>query len=196
MSIKSFFSHDSSIIDSGAKIGKDTKIWHWTHISSASIIGDNCIIGQNVYIGNNVSIGNNVKIQNNVSIYDSVIIEDDVFCGPSCVFTNVINPRAFIERKNQFKTTLVKQGATIGANATIVCGNTLGRYSFIGAAALVNNDILSHALVIGVPAKQIGWVCFCGCTLQPNISDLKKLLCDCGKIFLLENNNIVELLNA
>lgn len=158
--------HESAYVDEGVEIGNKTRIWHFTHIMKNAKIGKNCSIGQNVNIGSKAIIGNNVKIQNNVSVYDDVILEDDVFCGPSMVFTNVINPRAFIERKDQYKTTLVKKGAAIGANATIVCGVTLGEYCFIGAGAVVTKDVKKYALMVGVPAKQIGWVCKCGVTLK------------------------------
>jgi len=163
--------HETAIIDEGASIGKNTKIWHWTHICKDAAIGENCSFGQNVYVANDVKIGNNVKVQNNVSIYDSVILEDDVFCGPSMVFTNVINPRASIERKNEYKKTLVKKGASIGANATIICGVEIGQYAFIAAGAVVTKDVEAHALVAGVPAKQIGWVDGKGNTVdtQPTI---------------------------
>ncbi|HPP16557.1 MAG TPA: DapH/DapD/GlmU-related protein, partial [Dictyoglomaceae bacterium] len=159
---KKYFVHESSYIDEDVKIGEGTKIWHFSHILKGSKIGRNCVLGQNVMVGPNVKIGNNVKIQNNVSVYEKVEIEDDVFCGPSMVFTNVINPRAFIERKHEFRKTLVKKGATIGANATIVCGVTIGEYALVGAGAVVTKDVPPYALVVGVPARQIGWVCKCG----------------------------------
>ncbi len=150
--------HPSSIIDPGAIIGEGTKIWHFSHIMPKAIIGKNCNIGQNVFIGDDVIIGDNVKIQNNVSLYTGVIIEDDVFLGPSCVFTNVINPRSEVNRKMDYKQTIVKKGASIGANATIVCGNKLGEYCFVGAGAVVTKDVMPYALVTGNPAKQIGWI--------------------------------------
>jgi UDP-2-acetamido-3-amino-2,3-dideoxy-glucuronate N-acetyltransferase len=153
-----YFIHESAIVDNGAVIGDGTKVWHWTHISSGSVIGKDCSIGQNVYVANDVTIGNKCKIQNNVSLFDSVHIEDEVFCGPSMVFTNVINPRSTIERKDEYKTTLVKKGSSIGANVTIVCGVTLGTYCFIGAGAVVTKDVEPYALMAGVPAKRIGWV--------------------------------------
>ena len=156
--MNNFFAHNTSIIDEGASIGSDSKIWHWTHISSGARIGQSCTIGQNVYIASKVIIGNNCKIQNNVSVYDSVIIEDNVFCGPSMVFTNVYNPRANVDRKHEYLKTTVKCGATIGANATIVCGVTLGEYCFIGAGAVVTKDVEPFALMAGVPAKKIGHV--------------------------------------
>lgn len=154
----SYFKHETAIVDEGAQIGSGCRIWHWTHICPQTFIGKDCSFGQNVYVGNNVTIGNNCKIQNNVSVYDNVILEDDVFCGPSMVFTNVYNPRAAIVRKNEYKTTLVKKGATIGANATIVCGVVLGENSFIAAGAVINRDVKAFALMAGVPAKQIGWM--------------------------------------
>ena len=152
------FVHKTAIIDEGAEIGNGTKIWHWTHISSNAFIGESCSFGQNVFVGNNVKIDNNVKVQNNVSIYDNIVIEDNVFCGPSMVFTNVINPRSEINRKNEYKKTIIRKGATLGANCTIVCGNVIGQYSFVGAGALVSKNIKPFSLVVGVPAVQIGWM--------------------------------------
>ena len=159
---KNYYAHESSYIDEHVKIGEGTKIWHFSHILKNTEIGINCIIGQNCMIGPDVKIGNGCKIQNNVSIYKGVELEDYVFCGPSCVFTNVLTPRAFIERKHEFKKTLVKKGATIGANATIVCGNTIGEYAMIGAGAVITTDVENYALYTGVPAKRSGWVCKCG----------------------------------
>lgn len=150
--------HDSAIVDPGARIGADTRIWHFVHVSAGATIGSDCTLGQNVYIGNRVVIGNNVKIQNNVSVYDNVTLEDDVFCGPSMVFTNVHNPRSAVTRKDEYRDTLVRRGATLGANCTIVCGVSIGRYAFVGAGALVNSDVPDFALVVGVPARQIGWM--------------------------------------
>jgi len=161
--------HESAYIDDGAVIGENTKIWHYSHVMKNAVIGRSCSVGQNVFVGSRGVIGNNVKIQNNVSIYDDVIIEDDVFCGPSCVFTNVINPRSFIERKNEYKKTYIKKGASIGANATIVCGVTLGKYSFIGAGSVVTRDVPDNALAYGSPAKIKGWVCECGIKLDNNL---------------------------
>jgi UDP-2-acetamido-3-amino-2,3-dideoxy-glucuronate N-acetyltransferase len=152
-----YYAHPSAIIDPGAKIGKGTKIWHFCHIWSEAVIGERCSLGQNVYVGK-ARVGNGVKIQNNVSVYDEVEIEDDVFCGPSMVFTNVFNPRAAISRKHEYRKTLVKKGATIGANATIICGVTLGEYCFIGTGAVVNRDVKPYALMLGVPARQAGWM--------------------------------------
>ena len=150
--------HPSAIVDEGAQLGAGTRVWHFVHVCSGARIGAGCSLGQNVFVGNDVVIGNNVKIQNNVSVYDAVTLEDDVFCGPSMVFTNVYNPRSAVARKAEYRRTLVKQGATIGANATIVCGNTVGRYAFIGAGAVVQKDVPDYALMVGVPARQIGWM--------------------------------------
>jgi UDP-2-acetamido-3-amino-2,3-dideoxy-glucuronate N-acetyltransferase len=150
--------HETAIIDDGAQIGTDTRVWHWVHICSGAVIGDKCSLGQNVFIGNRVVVGNNVKIQNNVSVYDNVTLEDDVFCGPSMVFTNVYNPRSAVTRKDEYRDTVVKIGATLGANCTIVCGVTIGKYAFVGAGSVVNKDVPDFALVVGVPAKQIGWM--------------------------------------
>ena len=161
----SFFVHESSYADDGCVIGEGTKVWHFCHIMPGAVIGKKCSIGQNVNIGSRAILGNNCKIQNNVSIYDDVILEDDVFCGPSMVFTNVINPRAFVERKNEYKKTLLKRGATIGANATVVCGNTIGKYAMVGAGAVVTHDIPDYALVFGSPARIKGWICECGVKL-------------------------------
>lgn len=186
-----YFVHPTSIVDKNVKIGKGTKIWLFSHILSNSTIGENCNIGQNVMIGPDVKIGNRCKIQNNVSVYPGVTLEDEVFCGPSCVFTNVINPRAFIERKDEFRPTLVKKGASIGANATIVCGHTIGRYALIGAGAVITRDVPDYALMVGVPARQIGWVCRCGTTLK---SSAKTLNCpSCGNSYQLKENNIVPI---
>lgn len=162
MSDSEIFVHETAIIDNGAILGAGCKVWHWTHICSGARIGKNCSFGQNVFVGNRVRIGNNTKIQNNVSVYDNVILEDDVFCGPSMVFTNVYNPRASVSRKDEYRDTLVKKGATIGANATIVCGVEIGAFSFIGAGAVVNNNVKPHALMVGVPAQQKGWVSHMG----------------------------------
>ncbi len=161
-----YFVHPSSIVDTGAKIGEGTKIWHFTHIMSDSMIGNNCNLGQNVFIASNVILGNNVKVQNNVSIYEGVICEDDVFLGPSMVFTNVVNPRSHVVRKGEYQTTYVEQGATVGANATIVCGVRIGKYAFIGAGAVVTKNVPAYALVVGNPAKHIGWMSEQGYRLQ------------------------------
>ena len=154
----SYTKHETAIVDVGAQIGAGSRIWHWVHISGGAKIGEKCSFGQNVFVGNNVTIGNNCKVQNNVSIYDNVFLDEDVFCGPSMVFTNVYNPRSAIVRKDEYRNTYVKRGVTIGANATIVCGVTLGEYSFIAAGAVINKDVKPFALMAGVPAKQIGWM--------------------------------------
>ena len=153
-----YFLHETAIVDDDVEIGAQTKVWHFCHVLSGSRVGAGCVLGQNVMVGPRVNIGNGCKIQNNVSLYEAVTLEDDVFCGPSCVFTNVLTPRAFVERKNEFAPTLVRQGATIGANATIVCGLTLGRYCMIGAGAVVTHDVPDYGLVVGNPARTIGWV--------------------------------------
>jgi UDP-2-acetamido-3-amino-2,3-dideoxy-glucuronate N-acetyltransferase len=160
------FVHPTAIVDPGTEIGAGTKVWHFSHISKGCRIGGNNVFGQNVFVADNVKTGDNCKVQNNVSLYKGVVLEDDVFCGPSCVFTNVIDPRAFIEKKAEFKDTLVRRGASIGANATIVCGNTLGRYCLIGSGAVVTHDVPDYALVAGVPARRRGWVCKCGARLD------------------------------
>lgn len=153
-----YSAHPTAIVDEGAQIGDGTRIWHWVHVSAGARIGSDCSLGQNVYVGNDVVIGNNVRIQNNVSVYDAVTLEDDVFCGPSMVFTNVLNPRSAVARKNEYRPTRVCQGATLGANCTIVCGSTVGRHAFVGAGAVVTGDVPDFALVAGVPARQVGWV--------------------------------------
>lgn len=150
--------HPTAIVDDGATLGEGTRIWHWVHVCGGARIGANCSLGQNVFVGNGVVIGDNVKIQNNVSVYDAVTLEDDVFCGPSMVFTNVFNPRAAVVRKSEYRPTLVRRGATLGANSTIVCGTTVGRYAFVGAGAVVTRDVPDYALVVGVPGVQIGWM--------------------------------------
>lgn len=150
--------HPSAIVDSGATIGAGTRIWHWTHVCGGAVIGDHCSLGQNVFVANRVKIGNNVKIQNNVSVYDNVTLEDDVFCGPSMVFTNVVNPRAAVSRKDEYRNTQVKRGATLGANCTIVCGAVIGQYAFVGAGAVVTSDVADFSLVLGVPGRHVGWM--------------------------------------
>jgi len=162
-----YFVHESSYVDEGARIGKGTKIWHFCHVMPGAVIGERCNLGQNVVVMPGTRIGNNVKIQNNVSIYEGVTLEDDVFCGPSCVFTNVLNPRSHVSRKHEYRPTLVKRGGSIGANATIVCGVTLGEYAFIGAGAVVTSDVPAYGLMVGVPARRVGWMCQCGERLLP-----------------------------
>ena len=181
--------HESAIVDEGAQIGNDTRVWHFVHVCGGAQIGEGCSLGQNVFVGNKVTIGNNVKIQNNVSVYDNVHIEDDVFCGPSMVFTNVYNPRSFIERKTEYRDTLVNQGATLGANCTIVCGVTIGKYSLVGAGAVINKDVKPFALMVGVPAKQIGWISKYGEQLDLPLEGNAVATCEhTGEQYLLENN--------
>jgi UDP-2-acetamido-3-amino-2,3-dideoxy-glucuronate N-acetyltransferase len=153
-----YTAHESAVIDTGAQIGEGSRIWHFAHVCAGARIGRNCSLGQGVFVGNDVRIGNNVKIQNNVSVYDAVTLEDDVFCGPSMVFTNVYNPRSAVTRKHEYRATLVRRGATLGANCTVVCGVTVGEYAFVGAGAVVNRDVPAYALMVGVPARQIGWM--------------------------------------
>ncbi len=180
-----YWAHPSAVIDEGARIGSQTRVWHFSHVMGKARVGNNCVIGQNVFIANNVVIGNGVKIQNNVSVYEGVELEDDVFCGPSMVFTNVINPRGAVERKDEFKPTLVRKGATIGANATLVCGVTLGRHSFVGAGAVVTRDVPDFALVTGVPARRTGWMCQCGVKLDPGSGHDRWRCPACGAEYVL-----------
>lgn len=188
---KNVFIHDSSYIDEEVSIGEGTKIWHFSHILSNSKIGNNCSLGQNVVVGPNVNIGNNVKIQNNVSVYDGVTIEDDVFCGPSCVFTNVINPRSSVSRKEEFRKSNIGKGASIGANATIICGNDLGAYCFIAAGATVTKTVPNFAIMAGTPARRIGWMSKAGSRLESD------LVCpiDKSKYFLESENKLIEIDN-
>jgi len=181
------FIHESAYVDDGAQIGADTKVWHFCHVLGGAVIGERCSLGQNVVVMNGVKIGNNVKIQNNVSVYEGVELADDVFCGPSMVFTNVVNPRSHISRKNEFKKTPVGRGATIGANATIVCGVTLGEYAFVGAGSVVTRSVPAYALVVGVPAKRIGWMCQCGERLPDKNPDSCKV---CGTKYKLEGDKL------
>ncbi len=187
-----YFVHESSYVDEGSRIGEGTKIWHFSHIMSDSIIGNNCNIGQNVVISPGVIIGNKVKIQNNVSVYTGVECEEGVFLGPSCVFTNVINPRSLIEKKDEYKKTILKKGASVGANATIICGNNIGRFALIGAGAVVTKNIGDYELVVGNPAKKIGYVCECGERLE-KIENNDEYQCGvCGKIYILKDNILRE----
>ena len=163
--MNNIFIHETAIVDDGAQIGNGTKIWHFCHVMGTAQIGENCVLGQNVFVGNKAVLGNNVKVQNNVSVYEGVVCEDDVFLGPSMVFTNVVNPRSAVNRRKEFKKTLVKKSATIGANATIVCGTTLGEYCFIGAGAVITKDVKPFALMVGIPARQKGWVSRSGAIL-------------------------------
>ena len=186
--------HSSSIVDPGATIGAGTRIWHFAHVCSGAVIGDACSLGQNVFVANRVVIGNGVKIQNNVSVYDNVTLEDDVFCGPSMVFTNVYNPRSAISRKDEYRDTLVKKGATLGANCTIVCGNTIGRYAFVAAGAVVNRDVADYALVIGVPARQVGWMSQAGIRLELPLTGEAEAICpESGLIYRLHNGKVCRL---
>ncbi|NQU53262.1 MAG: N-acetyltransferase [Bacteroidetes bacterium] len=184
------FIHETAIVDKGAKIGEGTKIWHFCHVMGTAQIGENSVLGQNVFVGNNAKLGNNVKVQNNVSVYEGVVCEDDVFLGPSMVFTNVINPRSSVNRKEEFKTTLVKKGTSIGANATVVCGVTLGDYCFIGAGAVITKDVKPFALMVGVPARQQGWVSRAGIVLKED------LICpETGEKYKLANDFLEQINN-
>ncbi|SDH38122.1 acyltransferase [Bacteroides ovatus] len=182
-----YFVHQSSYVDDNVYIGKGTKIWHFCHVQTGAVLGEKCSLGQNVNIGNNVKIGNNVRIQNNVSIYEGVEVEDNVFCGPSCVFTNVTTPRAHFPVGGVYSKTLIKEGASLGANCTVVCGHTVGRSALIAAGAVVTKDVKDYALMAGVPAKQIGWVCECGNRLS------EKLSCSCGRSYTLEGEDLKKL---
>ena len=186
-----YFCHETAIVDSGAQIGTNTRVWHWVHVCKTAVVGENCSLGQNVFVGDNAVVGNRVKIQNNVSIYDGVTLEDDVFCGPSMVFTNVYNPRSKIERKHQYRSTLVKQGATLGANCTIICGNTVGQYAFIGAGSVINKSVPDYALVVGVPGKQIGWMSEYGEQLDlPLKGDMEACCPHTGDVYVLKGNQL------
>lgn len=189
--MSNFQKHESAVIDAGAEIGQGSRVWHFVHVCSGAKIGERCSLGQNVFIGNKVLIGNDVKIQNNVSVYDNVILEDGVFCGPSMVFTNVYNPRSFVERKNEYRNTLVKIGATLGANCTIVCGVTVGAYSFVGAGAVINRDVPDFALMVGVPAKQVGWMSEYGERLPLPLKGNGEALCPhTGAKYVLINDKV------
>lgn len=176
-----FDAHPTAIIDAGASIGAGSRIWHWVHVCAGAVIGERCSLGQNVFVGNRVRLGSNVRVQNGVSIYDDVTLEDDVFCGPSMVFTNVVNPRSHVPRKDEYRPTQVRCGASIGANATIVCGVTIGRYALVGAGSVVTRDVPDFALMVGVPARRKGWVCWCGVQL----SGTGRVKCsDCGRGYI------------
>jgi UDP-2-acetamido-3-amino-2,3-dideoxy-glucuronate N-acetyltransferase len=192
MQKQKFYVHETAVIDAGAQIGAGTKIWHFTHISAASSIGENCNIGQNVFIADDVVLGNNVKVQNNVSVYTGVQCEDDVFLGPSMVFTNVMNPRSGVVRKHAYKKTIVRKGATIGANATILCGIEIGRYAFIGAGAVVTKNVIDYALLTGNPAKQTGWMSEAGCKLFFNTDNIA-VCAETNEKYKLENNIVIKI---
>jgi len=179
--------HPTAIVDEGAQIGAGTRIWHWVHVSAGARIGENCSLGQNVFVANDVTIGNNVKIQNNVSVYDAVHLEDDVFCGPSMVFTNVYNPRSAVSRKDEYRVTRVRRGATLGANCTVVCGVTIGENAFVGAGAVIKTDIPPYALFVGVPARRIGWMCACG----ERLADAGDVTCACGLSYAISDTGCV-----
>jgi UDP-2-acetamido-3-amino-2,3-dideoxy-glucuronate N-acetyltransferase len=183
-STSGYYVHESSYVDEGSRIGEGTKIWHFSHVMSRATIGRDCNVGQNVVVSPDVVIGDNVRIQNNVSIYTGVVLEDDVFCGPSMVFTNVVNPRSHVSRKHEYKPTLVKRGATLGANSTILCGHTIGRYAFIGAGAVVIRDVPDYALVVGSPAHIAGWMCQCGVKLAAGVAAPVDAVCSaCGSAY-------------
>lgn len=188
--------HPSAIVDEGATIGDGSRIWHFVHVSAGARIGRNVSLGQNVFVANDVSIGNDCKVQNNVSLYDAVTLEDGVFCGPSMVFTNVYNPRALVQRKNEYRRTLVKRGATLGANCTIVCGVTIGEYAFVGAGAVINKDVPAFALMVGVPARQIGWMSARGDRLQLPLTGAGQAACaEDGSVYVLEGAVVTRMDN-
>jgi UDP-2-acetamido-3-amino-2,3-dideoxy-glucuronate N-acetyltransferase len=191
---RSYYAHETAVIDTPCEIGEGTRIWHFCHIMPRAKIGANCVLGQNVFVASDVIIGNNVKIQNNVSLYTGVILEDDVFCGPSMVFTNVVNPRSHVSRKSEYQRTLVKRGATLGANSTIVCGTTIGKYAFVGAGAVVTRDVPDYALVVGVPARIVGWMCRCGMRLPFTTADNEEQACcdACGASYIKHGEAVQE----
>ena len=189
----SFYQHETAIVDEGAQIGSDSRVWHFVHVCGGAKIGKGVSLGQNVFVGNKVVIGDHCKVQNNVSVYDNVTLEEGVFCGPSMVFTNVYNPRSLIERKDQYRNTLVKKGATLGANCTIVCGVTIGEYSFVGAGAVINKDVPAYALMVGVPAKQIGWMSEFGEQLDlPLTGNAESVCSQTGAIYRLSGSTVIK----
>lgn len=189
----SFYQHETAIVDDGAQIGEDSRVWHFVHVCSGAKIGKGVSLGQNVFVGNRVIIGDHCKVQNNVSVYDNVVLEEGVFCGPSMVFTNVYNPRSLIERKDQYRDTLVKKGATLGANCTIVCGVTIGAYAFVGAGAVVNKDVPAYALMVGVPAKQIGWMSEFGEQLDLPLQGKVQVTCShTGAVYQLDGTTLTK----
>lgn len=188
-----YYQHPSAIVDDGAQIGDGSRVWHFVHVCSGARIGKGVSLGQNVFVGNKVVIGDNCKVQNNVSVYDNVTLEEGVFCGPSMVFTNVYNPRSLIERKDQYRNTLVKKGATLGANCTIVCGVTIGKYAFVGAGAVVNKDVPAYALMVGVPARQIGWMSEFGEQLDLPLEGQGEVACQhSGARYLLQDRQLLK----
>ena len=185
--------HPTAIVDAGAVLGEGCRVWHWVHISGGAVIGAGCSFGQNVYVGNRVTIGDNVKVQNNVSIYDDVVLEDDVFCGPSMVFTNVYNPRSAVSRKDEYRKTIIRKGATLGANCTIVCGTTIGTGAFVGAGAVINRDVPDYALMVGVPARQAGWMSAFGERLELPLSGEGEVVCPGdGSVYRLEGDRVTR----
>lgn len=189
----SFYQHETAIVDDGAQIGEGSRVWHFVHVCGGAKIGKGVSLGQNVFVGNRVVIGDHCKVQNNVSVYDNVTLEEGVFCGPSMVFTNVYNPRSLIERKDQYRNTLVKKGATLGANCTIVCGVTIGEYSFVGAGAVINKDVPAYALMVGVPAKQIGWMSEFGEQLDLPLTGNAESVCShTGAIYRLSGSTVIK----
>lgn len=189
----SFYQHETAIVDDGAQIGEDSRVWHFVHVCGGAKIGKGVSLGQNVFVGNRVVIGDHCKVQNNVSVYDNVFLEEGVFCGPSMVFTNVYNPRSLIERKDQYRDTLVKKGATLGANCTIVCGVTIGAYAFVGAGAVVNKDVPAYALMVGVPAKQIGWMSEFGEQLDLPLQGQAQVICShTGAVYKLDGTILTK----
>jgi len=189
----SFYQHETAIVDNGAQIGDDSRVWHFVHVCGGAKIGKGVSLGQNVFVGNRVVIGDHCKVQNNVSVYDNVFLEEGVFCGPSMVFTNVYNPRSLIERKDQYRDTLVKKGATLGANCTIVCGVTIGAYAFVGAGAVVNKDVPAYALMVGVPAKQIGWMSEFGEQLDLPLQGQAQAICShTGAVYQLDGTTLTK----
>ncbi len=188
-----FYQHETAIIDAGAVIGDESRVWHWAHVCSGALVGKGVSLGQNVFVGNKVEIGDHCKIQNNVSVYDNVYLEEGVFCGPSMVFTNVYNPRSLVERKNEYKDTVVRKGATLGANCTIVCGVTVGEYAFVGAGSVVNKDVKPFALMVGVPAKQIGWMSAYGEKLDLPLSGMATTICPyTNEVYSLEGDALTR----
>ena len=189
----SFYQHETAVVDDGAQIGEDSRVWHFVHVCGGAKIGKGVSLGQNVFVGNKVVIGDHCKVQNNVSVYDNVTLEEGVFCGPSMVFTNVYNPRSLIDRKDQYRNTLVRKGATLGANCTIVCGVTIGEYSFVGAGAVINKDVPAYALMVGVPAKQIGWMSEFGEQLDLPLTGNAESVCShTGAIYRLSGSTVIK----